>query len=258
LYIPALQKIITYHTYDIDRNLLLGAYTTLTTRDEPISIEEGRQLGLETALLLARAREIARLPVHSGKKSGNARSAVNLAGHELDVLIKDLFHLSLPDVGVERPATPQTPTGRGTPTGGRNTPQLGIQTNGSPAGSNSLRGGSVMNAYPALSSHADFPVQVQAVPPMVWPTARSTAEGIENKAAPTLPPEPRSIQAAGPVGRVYEGVRKGSGLPNDPEPKGKEAAAAEASRSDLVMHLDISKRGFYEKRLCRMDVGRGR
>ncbi|KAH9975548.1 hypothetical protein BGW80DRAFT_1169407, partial [Lactifluus volemus] len=94
LEIPALQKIITYHTYDVDRNLLLEAYGTLTVRDQPITIEEGRQLGLETALQLARAREIARAPPASGKKSGNPRSPVNLAGHELDVLVKDLFHLS--------------------------------------------------------------------------------------------------------------------------------------------------------------------
>jgi len=139
--IPALQKIILYHTHDVNRNLLQAAYVAMTVRDEPISIEEGRILGLETALLFARAREIARAPVFGGKRSGNPRSAINLAGTELDSLVKDLFQLSLPDAPVERPPSPETPTGRGTPTGGRKTPQLGIQTNGAGSpGPNSYRG----------------------------------------------------------------------------------------------------------------------
>jgi hypothetical protein len=143
LEIPALQKIIIYQTHSIDRNLLQDAYATLTVRDDPITIEEGRELGLETALQLARAREIARAPVFSGKKSSGApRSPVNLAGVELDALIQNLFQLSSPPSGVpERPSTPQTPTGRGTPTGGRNTPQLGIQTNGTSFGNSRGSGG---------------------------------------------------------------------------------------------------------------------
>lgn len=156
LEMPALQKIILYHTHDINRNLLLEAYCALTLRDESITIEEGRQLGLETALMLAHAREVARAPVFNSKKSGNPNSPVNLAGNELDTLIKNLFHLSLPDATTERPSTPQTPR-RGTTTGGRSTPQLDIHINGtgSPS-SNSYRGGSVMRAYPSFSSHADL------------------------------------------------------------------------------------------------------
>jgi len=133
-HIPALEKIILYHTHDINRNLLQEAYAALTVREQAITIEEGRVLGLETALLLAQAREKARTPVFNSKPSGNPRSTIYLAGAELDTLIRDLFQLSCPNSNRERPPTPQTPTGRGTPTsGGRNTPQLGIQTNGSPA-----------------------------------------------------------------------------------------------------------------------------
>jgi len=145
--IPALQKILLYHAHDIDRNLLQAAYAALTARDEPITLEEGYLLGLETALQLARAREIARAPVFSGKKSGNSRSPVNLAGAELDALMKDLFQLSTPDTISERPPTPHTPTGRGTPTG-RNTPQISIQTNGAgPPASNSHRGANGVNGH---------------------------------------------------------------------------------------------------------------
>jgi hypothetical protein len=231
--IPALQKIILYHTHDIDRNLLQEAYTALTVRDDPITIEEGYQLGLETALRLAHAREIARAPVFN-KKSGTPRPSINLAGSELDALINRLFNLnlSLPDTTNERPPTPQTPTGRGTPTGGgRHTPQIGIQTNGtgSPV-STPVRGGSVMNACPFFSSHANLPVQVV----QTGSTATATAAGASMAA--------RAIKGAGKV----------EGVPNVPESKGKEAAAAEASL-DSVMHLDVSKRDSM-KRLFRMDI----
>jgi hypothetical protein len=156
LEMPALDKIILYHTHDIDRNLLQAAYTALTVRDESITINEGYQLGLETALRLAHARERARAPVFSGRRTGTAHS-INISGPELDTLINQLFNLSLPDASnasTERPATPQTPTttGRGTPTGGRHTPQISVYTNGSGSPAPNPRGGSVMRAYPSFSS----------------------------------------------------------------------------------------------------------
>jgi hypothetical protein len=228
---PALEKIILYHTYDIDRKYLQAAYTELAVRDDPITIEEGHLLGLETALRLAHAREIARAPVFSGKKPGNPRSPINLAGSELDALISRLFNLSLPDATTEkRPSSPPpTPTGRGTPTGGRNTPQLGIQTNGTGSPTpNSARGGSVMNAYPPSSSHANLPVQVRQTGSMATQTETSTAE--ENK-----------------------GAGRAAGVPNVPESKGKEAAAAAEASLDPVMHLVISKRDSM-KRLFRIHI----
>jgi hypothetical protein len=227
---PALQKIILYHTHEIDRKYLLAAYTELAVRDDPITIEEGLLLGLETSLRLAHARELARAPVFSGKKHGNPRSPINLAGSELDVLINRLFNLSLPDTITERPPTPQTPTGRGTPTGGRNTPQLGIQTNGtgSPV-PNPARGGSVMKACPPFSSHANLPVQV--------PQTGSTVTQMDTSMA---------ARAA------EEGTERAAGVPNGPESKVKEVAAAEASL-DFVMHLDICKRDSM-KRLFRIHI----
>ena len=233
---PALDKIILYHNHDIDRNLLLAAYTALTVRDEPISIDEGYQLGLEFALRLAQAREIARSPVFSGRKAGTTRSPISITGPELDALINRLFNLSLPDASnmtSERPATPQTPTttGRGTPTGGRNTPQLIVQTNGtgSPA-QNSARGGSVMRACPSSSSYANLPVQ--------GPQTGSTATQTGSTAA----------RAAN------KGAGWAAGAPSGSDSKGKDAAAAAAEASlDSVMHFDISKRDSMI-RLFRMDV----
>ncbi len=109
LRIPPLQRVALYQKYAIDRSLLRPALTALTIRDEPITIDEGREISLETALELAKAREIARSPVFSGKK-GNPRSPVNLAGVELDTLIKDIFNL--PSSTKPDPSTSQTSTGR--------------------------------------------------------------------------------------------------------------------------------------------------
>jgi hypothetical protein len=110
--IPPLRKVVLYQKYEVDRNLLKPALTALTIRDEPLEIEEGREIGLETALDLAKAREIARTPVF--KKAGNPRSPVSLAGVELDGVIKDIFRLpsSATSTGPDPSPTSQTSTGR--------------------------------------------------------------------------------------------------------------------------------------------------
>lgn len=122
LSIPPLRKVVLYQKYAIDRSLLKPALTALTIRDEPLAIEEGREMGLETALDLAKAREIARTPVFGNKKSGNPRSPVNLAGAELDIVIKDIFHLPS-STGPDPSTSTQSSTGRdstqyNTPAGG--------------------------------------------------------------------------------------------------------------------------------------------
>lgn len=94
-----------YQTYDIDRSCLQAAYTALTVRDEPITIDEGREVGLETALQLAHAREIARAPSVSGRRVGNPRSPVNLAGLDLQVVIQRVFEL--PSAGAASGETTQ-------------------------------------------------------------------------------------------------------------------------------------------------------
>ena len=115
LSIPPLQKVVLYQKYEVNRDLLRPAFVALTIRDEPIEIDEGRELGLETALRLAKAREKARVPVFAGKKSGNPRLPVALAGVELDALIKDVFDLT---TSVVSSTVPQTSTGQNTPGGG--------------------------------------------------------------------------------------------------------------------------------------------
>lgn len=106
--IAPLKKIIMYHSYGVNRDLLQQAYLALTVRPDPITIEEGRELGLETALQIARARERARASSVSGGKK--PQSPIHLAPAELDVLIRDLFQLPTPDEGSGGRAAPLKPT----------------------------------------------------------------------------------------------------------------------------------------------------
>ena len=113
----------------MDRRLLQEAYTALTTRDKPITIEEGHELGLETVIQLARARELVRAPAAGGKRIKDAHSPVNVAGAELDGLIRDLFQLPPPE------------TGHDDATSGHAEHQSGTQSNGtSSCGPNSVNG----------------------------------------------------------------------------------------------------------------------
>jgi hypothetical protein len=132
--IPAIQKIVIYQKYAVDRRHLLSAFAALVMRDEPITIEEDRELGLETALRLACARDTARTPGFGGKRSGNLPCPLNIASVEVDALIRDIFQLSSPDMASSTPHAPSTR--RRTPTGGRDSHQLGIQT-GCPSSSSS-------------------------------------------------------------------------------------------------------------------------
>ena len=63
------RKIELYQWYELDKRLLIPSYVALITRLEPLSLDEGRRLSLETALLLATARECARGRLESGRHS---------------------------------------------------------------------------------------------------------------------------------------------------------------------------------------------
>ena len=88
--IPPLQKIELYQAYELDKKLLIPSYVAMCMRAEPLSIKEGRQLGLETALLLATARESAR-----GRPSGSpgqlCSSPVTVESEEMISIIRDVF-----------------------------------------------------------------------------------------------------------------------------------------------------------------------
>jgi len=84
--IPPVSKIQIYQEFKIDRSRLLSSFAELTTRPNPLSFEEGQKVGLETALQIARARELSR-------GSHTKPSAVQLQEAELRSAIRDAFGL---------------------------------------------------------------------------------------------------------------------------------------------------------------------
>jgi hypothetical protein len=55
-------RIQIYQRFNLNDTRLLDCYESLTTRDEPLRIEEGIKLGLKTSLQIARARAMSRGP----------------------------------------------------------------------------------------------------------------------------------------------------------------------------------------------------
>ncbi|KAF8698383.1 hypothetical protein AX14_001169 [Amanita brunnescens Koide BX004] len=91
---PDIDRIVAYHDCEVDRNLLIPRYAALCHRERPLELEEGMRLGLETTLMIARAREFARGSLTpSGARSP---TAATLARDEMVTLIRELFGIPAP------------------------------------------------------------------------------------------------------------------------------------------------------------------
>ena len=84
--IPPVEKVCIYQKFKLERSLLLESFTRLTTRSEPVTLEEGQSLGLETSLHIAQARELYR-GLHNGSKH------TTISSLELQSVIRDVFKL---------------------------------------------------------------------------------------------------------------------------------------------------------------------
>jgi len=101
LAIQPVDKICIYQRFKLDRTLLVESFAKLTARPEPLTLDEGGRLGLETSLQIAQARELSR-----GLRSGS-RSSIQLQDSELHSVIRDVFKLE--DEGFFDFATGTTP-----------------------------------------------------------------------------------------------------------------------------------------------------
>lgn len=84
-------RIHIYQKFGLDTMLLIDSYASLTTREQPIGLEEGVKLGLRTSLQIAQAREMSRGPDTGGGL--RSPSAVQLDGPHLQTLLSDIFGL---------------------------------------------------------------------------------------------------------------------------------------------------------------------
>jgi len=88
--IPSITKIVIYHRYGVDRNLLLPSYMDLCQRPHSLDFEEAKDLGLETSMMIMTAREIVR------RGDGNTSATVLITGDELKHVIRQIFRFPGP------------------------------------------------------------------------------------------------------------------------------------------------------------------
>jgi hypothetical protein len=86
--IPALTKITIYHRYEVNRDLLFQSYMDLCLREEPLTIAEAQDLGLETWLTISTAREAIR------RGDGSASPTANRSSKEVERVIGQVFRLA--------------------------------------------------------------------------------------------------------------------------------------------------------------------
>lgn len=83
-------RIHIYQRHNLDETLLIDSFENLTTREDPIGVEEGLKLGLKTSIQIAHVRELSRGPDTGGLRSP---STVRLSPTDLRGLISDIFKL---------------------------------------------------------------------------------------------------------------------------------------------------------------------
>lgn len=95
--VPDIQRIILYTKYGVERSLLEPVLLALVKREEPLSIDEGVELGLNLPLKMAfgimRAREMARSVEPKDKSHDQSRVAADVTVSNSDAI--QLVHMVL-------------------------------------------------------------------------------------------------------------------------------------------------------------------
>ncbi|KAF9479073.1 hypothetical protein BDN70DRAFT_807554 [Pholiota conissans] len=85
------KRIKLYHDTHVARHFLIPRYAALCEREEPLSLAEGMDLGMETTLMIARGREEAR----ASRSTSGVRSPLTptIHGADLHEFIRELFQI---------------------------------------------------------------------------------------------------------------------------------------------------------------------
>jgi hypothetical protein len=105
LWMPDIERVAIYQDNGVDHDLLTPWYAALCERDEPITPSEGGRLGIETALTIAKLREMAR------RSPVDLKSPIpaNFHGNGLYELVREVFGIAAPIT--EDSLVPDTPLG---------------------------------------------------------------------------------------------------------------------------------------------------
>jgi hypothetical protein len=101
------KRIKLYTENQVDQNYLVPCYAALCEREEPLTAEEGLDLGMMDVIRIASAREQAR----SSRLPSGARSPLSptIRGKDLHEVIRDVFHIAPVDTGFSFTADETTP-----------------------------------------------------------------------------------------------------------------------------------------------------
>ena len=230
--IASIYKIVIYHRYNVDRGLLLPSYTDLVSREETLSLEEARDLGLETSLMIMTAREVVR-------KGGAPTSAVNVSPEELRNIIRQLFRFPGPrsdsplsDITAAEPALEH-----------RSPPLLAEKTD-----------------LPTVPEHENEPITITAsaslnsplppstkpsapAPPIITPTPPTPAPSLSNKQASSKPtPATQMREYVNPAVDPSK-VPKAKEEPAKPTPKQKDESKQKFQEPVQPVSEEPSKSG---------------
>ncbi|KAG0708636.1 hypothetical protein DFH29DRAFT_979301 [Suillus ampliporus] len=180
--IEPVDKIAIYHEYNISKLFLVPSYITVCKRDKPLTFAEGMQLGMETVLRIADARERAR---QRAAESGiRTPTFDDFEDNEMETMVREVFGIA------SRPTspTPQTSNTFSYTNGSTSS----TKANGSTApkangGSSTRTNGSFVPDQTARSSVETLPTFGQAMgshPTSSFPSASSTFASSPPSAAP--------------------------------------------------------------------------
>jgi hypothetical protein len=88
-------RVSIYHKYEIDKSLLIPRYAALCERESPLTLREGLQLGMETTLMIARAREYAR--ANSIPDGARSPRPAGIHPNEMTRFVCEMFDVRLPE-----------------------------------------------------------------------------------------------------------------------------------------------------------------
>jgi len=104
LTISPVEKIRIFQAHHLDRSRLAESFEALTLRPEPLTVEEGHKLGMDTTIQIARARELYR-----GFDPNTKLSTTQVSDSKLRLVIEEVFgvkrNTGLLDESVASPRT---------------------------------------------------------------------------------------------------------------------------------------------------------
>lgn len=149
--IEPVDKIAIYHEHSINKLFLIPAYIAVCKRDKPLTFSEGMQLGMETVLRIADARERARQ--RAAESGFRSPTFDDFEDSEMESMVKEVFGIT------SRPTSPIPQTSSSSSYTNGSTYTGSTKVNGSTTtkanGGSSIRTNGSSNPDPAVRSSID-------------------------------------------------------------------------------------------------------